>query len=63
MENEERKMKDKEYNHKYYLKTREKRRSKVKCDVCGRYVCSEYMYKHKQKRICLKHKKENLVNS
>ena len=44
----------KEYNRNYYLKKRDERRKKVICDKCGRTVCSEYLEKHKEKRICKK---------
>lgn len=50
----------KEYNHKYYLEHREKRRNKVVCDVCGRSVCQEYLSKHKTKLICLIKNGENV---
>ena len=46
----------KQYQREYYLKTREKRRNKVKCDECNRVVCSEYLMKHKKKLICMKQK-------
>ena len=49
----------KEYQRQYYLKTREKRRNKIKCDSCERMVCSEYLHKHKLKLICQRHSKEN----
>jgi len=49
---EDRKEKNKRYQHEYYLKTREKRREKTKCDLCERTVCNEYLYKHKKKLIC-----------
>ncbi len=42
----------KQYQHEYYMKTRMKRREKVKCDLCKRTVCNEYLEKHKRKMIC-----------
>jgi len=49
---ENKKDKVKQYQHEYYLKTREKRREKIKCDLCERTVCFEYLDKHKKKMIC-----------
>lgn len=43
-------MDEKQYNKAYYLKTKEKRREKVKCD-CGAIICSEYLAKHKATKI------------
>ncbi len=54
MDFEQRRQKEKDYNHQYYLKNREKRRNKIECPLCGRKVCSEYLYKHKEKSICQK---------
>lgn len=50
--------KTKDYQRAYYLKTREKRRNKIKCENCDRLVCSEYLHKHKTKLICKKHKEK-----
>lgn len=50
------KEKQKVYNHQYYLKNRENRRNKIKCDLCNRQVCAEYLYKHKEKSICVRHR-------
>ena len=52
--------KTKQYQHDYYLKTRENRRMKVQCDICARSVCSEYMFKHKQKNICARNAKKKI---
>lgn len=49
---DEKKQKTKDYQHEYYVKTRDKRREKVQCDNCSRQVCSEYLEKHKTKLIC-----------
>ena len=46
----------KQYQRQYFLKTREKRRNKVKCEKCERVVCSEYLLKHQNKLICSKQK-------
>ena len=52
-----------QYQHAYYLKTREARRKKVICDVCGRTISSEYLPKHRHKNICLNKKlKENNIS-
>ncbi len=51
---------NKEYQREYYLKTRDRRRSKVECALCGRLVCSEYAEKHTKKAICEKYSKKKL---
>lgn len=48
--------KQKDYNRNYYLKTREQRREKIKCDACGRQICKEYFKKHQFKGICLRNR-------
>ena len=42
------------YNRNYYLKTRDTRREKIKCEFCQRQVCKEYYKKHLKKSICQK---------
>ena len=45
----------KQYQREYYLKTREKRKQKRICEICGRQVSAEYLQKHKKRSICEKH--------
>jgi len=44
-------------NKKYYEKTKEKRKMKVKCDVCNRMIASDYLKKHQARSVCLSHGK------
>ena len=53
----------KEYRRQYYLKTREKRRKKIQCRLCRRFVSTEYLNKHYLRRICLNNRNsENSEN-
>ena len=55
MEEQNKKQKEKEYQHAYYMKTRDERRKKIECPVCKRMVCNEYFPKHQNKLICKKY--------
>ena len=45
-----------EYNKNYYQQHKIERRHKIRCNLCGRQVASDYLKKHIIRGICKKNK-------